>query len=278
MPNSQELPNIMYGWRVTCVQKRLEQLGKSTGPLTVEDLTSLGHLDQYHYYETEACDEAIQRLKIDDGKYVLDIGSGIGGPARYISQKTQAAFTCVEMQEDLNHMARLLTERVGLQQKIEYLTGDFMKLELPYKKYDNILSFLVFLHMSEKPQIFNKCFQVLKPGGQVLIEDLFRIGDFDSQEKEKLQDVISAKELLTVDDYVTDLQQAGFTDLIVEDLTTSWSAWCNRRHQQFILDKNNIILYGEKIFASRSHFYCTVKDLFNGGNLGGVRIIGKRPE
>merc|ERR1719326_716486 len=56
----------MYNWRVAAVNNALAKRGKAIGPLTVEDLTSLGHLDQYHYMGTEACDEAIDILGLDE--------------------------------------------------------------------------------------------------------------------------------------------------------------------------------------------------------------------
>ena len=58
------------------------------GPLGVSDLTALGHLDQYHYGGIEANDHVIQLLGIDETVHCLDVGSGIGGPGRYIASKT----------------------------------------------------------------------------------------------------------------------------------------------------------------------------------------------
>ncbi len=272
------LPDVMYGWRVTCVQKRLEQIGKATGPLKVSDLTALGHLDQYHYYETQACDDAIMRMNIRQKDHVLDIGSGIGGPARYMAEKTGARFTCVEMQHELNVMAGILTKRVGLDKLINYKTGDFIKLDLPERHFDAFISFLVFLHIPGKQHIFDQCHKILKPGGRFLIEDMVQIGDFLPDEQVKLHNVISARDIITQSEYLQLLNRAGFQDLKVEELTTSWISWCNQRYQQFISDKNNPQLFGEQIFESRKQFYCTVKDLFNGGNLGGIRVTGVKSE
>eukprot|EP00966_Prymnesium_polylepis_P139126 3214669-Prymnesium_polylepis.1 len=128
----------MYNWRVNAVHNALQQRGKAEGPLEISDLTALGHLDQvrataattwrcaqqarlhqeqrdstlikgsrafvprqYHYLGTEACDHVIELLGLDEQSTVLDIGSGIGGPARYIAGKTGCSVTGVELQEDL---------------------------------------------------------------------------------------------------------------------------------------------------------------------------------
>ena len=78
----------MYNWRVKAMMNALEKAGKATGPLQLADLTALGHLDQYHYLGTQACDHVIELLGIQADASVLDIGSGIGGPARYLSANT----------------------------------------------------------------------------------------------------------------------------------------------------------------------------------------------
>lgn len=56
----------------------------------MSDLTALGHLDQYHYGGVEANDHVIELLGIDDTVHCLDIGSGIGGPARYIASRRES--------------------------------------------------------------------------------------------------------------------------------------------------------------------------------------------
>ena len=78
----------MYNWRVRAVYSALDKAGKADGPLCAEDLYSLGHLDQYHYGGTDACDEAAALLGLDSGSTVLDIGSGIGGTSRYLAATT----------------------------------------------------------------------------------------------------------------------------------------------------------------------------------------------
>merc|ERR1719162_302848 len=117
----------MYNWRVAAVNNALAKRGKATGPITVDDLISLGHLDQYHYMGTEACDEVIEILGLDSDVSVLDIGAGIGGPARYLSMKSGCEVIGVELQGDLTAAASDLTKRVGLDDKVRFVTGDFVE-------------------------------------------------------------------------------------------------------------------------------------------------------
>merc|ERR1740121_2415862 len=120
------MTDAMYNWRVAAIMNALKQRGKETGDLTVEDLTALGHLDQYHYLGVEANDHVIDILGLDKSVHVLDIGSGIGGPARYISAKSGCRITGVELQQDLSVASTDITARVpGLSERVSFVTGDF---------------------------------------------------------------------------------------------------------------------------------------------------------
>merc|ERR1719357_1267998 len=104
-------------------------MGKEHGPLNLEDLTALGHLDQYHYLGIEANDHVIDILGLSESVSVLDIGSGIGGPARYIAHKSGCNITGVELQQDLCDAATELSERVpGLSEKLRFECGDIIAM------------------------------------------------------------------------------------------------------------------------------------------------------
>jgi len=273
----------MYNWRVAAVQNALAERGKATGPLTVEDLISLGHLDQYHYQGTEACDELIHILGLDESVSVLDIGSGIGGPIRYISMKTGCSAVGVELQSDLNEAARDLTERVGLSNKVQYVTGDFVE---SYRakdpklttQFDHAVSLLVILHIPDRPAVLKAMYDSMKPGGTFLIEDFALVGkEFTETESSNLKNVVSANTVTSVADYLKELSAAGFTDFEVADLSETWTAWTKARHESYRKSKDDTVkMHGETLFKTRVAFYEVIDSLFAGRNLGGVRITGRK--
>ena len=52
------------------------------GPRDAIPPERLFRLDQWHYHGTEAIRAAAEQLGLGPGSHVLDVGSGIGGPAR----------------------------------------------------------------------------------------------------------------------------------------------------------------------------------------------------
>ena len=86
---------------VNRIFNELKKLGKDKlKKLNIEDLTKF---DQLHYNGTKAVDFAIKKIGINSKKRVLEIGSGIGGPSRYIAYKTKALVTALELQKDQNN-------------------------------------------------------------------------------------------------------------------------------------------------------------------------------
>lgn len=278
------MTEVMYNWRVASVYAKLKEQGKETGELSVEDLTKLGHLDQYHYLGVEANDHVIDLLGLDASVNVLDIGSGIGGPARYISSKTGCAITGVELQSDLAQAATDLTQRIPcVADKVRFVCGDFTSLMagggLAPETFDHFLSLLVFLHVPDRTSLLNACFQGLRPGGTFIIEDFMaKPGQaFTGQEETWLRDVVSAPTVTSSEQYCNDLKEAGFVDIEVVDLSTIWQAWTHDRHRLFVTLKEQYIKqHGQAFYDSRARFYRVIDELF-AGNLGGCRITGRKP-
>ena len=83
------------------IYNELRELGKAnSGSLSVNELSSF---DQLHYHGTQAIDFAIKKLNINHKSKILEIGSGLGGPARYLAKKTGANITAVELQEAVSY-------------------------------------------------------------------------------------------------------------------------------------------------------------------------------
>ncbi len=273
---------LIYDWRIHSIRQALKEKGKATGPLQIEDLLELNHLDQYHYFGTKACDRAIDRLALSPNSRVLDIGSGVGGPARYISYKTECHIQCVELRKSFNEIAQELTQRVGLDERIQYLTGNILSPQvidalLP-SSFDSIISFLSFLHIENRDKILEICFRSLKDNGLIYIEDYVANGPLTPEVQTTLEEVVQSSYLPTRETYRNHLERVGFADICFIDLTTGWKGWVKERYQKFLQSKEESIqLFGENVYEHRRQFYQTISDLFQSGKIGGSSILAKKP-
>ncbi|XP_068727878.1 uncharacterized protein [Montipora capricornis] len=278
MEASKEIKSMKLYDHIDRVRRELQELGyKEEDPLKVEDVCKY---DQMHYYGTQAIDEAIKDLGISSAHHILDVGSGLGGPARYLAHKTNCAVTALELQEDLHKEAENLTRRCNLQHKLSHMSGDFLQLDLGADKFDFLVSWLVFLHIVDKKQLFQQCFYSLKPGGKIFIEDFFQQTGvvLTKEDNESYERDLYMKNLPEKDVYVKHLEEAGFIDVEFLDLTSEFLSFVSKRQQEFNEHKErHVRVIGQGAYDGLNYFYTTVKRLFADGLCGGCRVTASKP-
>lgn len=243
-------------------------------PLSVETLSAF---DQYHYFGTDAVDEAIAMAGITADSRVLDVGSGLGGPARYAAKATGCRVTALELQDDLNEVAAELTERCGLSGNIDHVCADVLEWDAPAESHDQLMSYLALYHIADPTTLFDKCATALKPGGRIYIEDLYSLGEFSDEEQHHLSHMLYGQNMASRTQYVMDLQAAGFTDIGFTDMTAPWTGFCRERLAAFRAGRGrHEAVHGAEVFAALDEFYSTVLMLFEGGNMGGVRVTATK--
>ena len=245
-----------------------------TDPVTVD---VLAQFDQLHYFGTQAVDDAIAVLEPVEGARILDIGAGFGGPARYLADRARCHVTAIELQADLDAAATELTARCGLADRVAHVCGDIHAVPLEAQAYDGAISYLALYHIPDRAAVYAKLHDALKPGGRAYVEDLYARQPMNSAEKEIMRHSLFANTVTDRDGYVAELEAAGFTDIDFQDHSTKWGGFCAQRLAGFrSVREQKISTHGAEVVAALDAFYQTMCDLFDGGNLGGVRVSAKR--
>ena len=264
---------------------------KQNGSVQIEDLLAF---DQMHYEGENAMISAISTLQISEESRVIDVGSGYGGPARYVAWKTGAYVTALELQPEISHEAELMTKLVGstkggstevasdLLNLVDHQVGDVIKWAPETfdnngesKKYDGFMSMLAFLHVDNKEKLFNSIGMTLKPGARFYIEDYFNRHDLNGDDMKVLKDIVSCGPLPTKAEYTASLELAGFTDIVFNDKTSDWATFVNGRNELFKNNKvDRVAVLGQQTYAALGIFYDSVARLFTEGRLGGTVITG----
>lgn len=247
----------------------------SVDRIKVQDLASF---DQYHYLGTDSVEDAIKSLKINDDNTVLEIGSGIGGPARYLADKTGCNVTALELQSELHEVACGLTEKCELSHLVKHVHGDILDFNLGKNTdFDFVVSWLAFLHIPDRETLLNKCYNLLKPNGEMFIEDFYKIKEFKKEEIKVLSNDIACEYLPNLAEYKKQLIESGFKKIKLFDKTDSWKTFVKERKEKFIQTRESQIKIHDKITVDElEDFFSKMSWLFEGGNLGGLRIIAKK--
>ena len=257
------------------VVNELRELGKAEGePLRVDDLTAF---DQLHYHGTDAVDEAIRAMGIGGESSVLEIGSGLGGPARYLASASGTAVTALELQEDHHMVAADLTRRCGLADRVSHVCGDFLTHPLGGARFDAIASWLALYHIPGRRILLNRCRTFLADGGFFYAEDLYERQPFDAAERARLSSELFANELTSSDRYREALVEAGFEVVAMDDMTEDWTAFTRSRLAGYVEQRErHLRVHGDAVFETMCGFYETMVRLFNGEKLGGIRVVARR--
>lgn len=245
-------------------------------PLQLETLVAF---DQYHYEGVGAVDKAAQLCGIHEDHHVLEVGSGIGGPSRYLAYQTGCTVTALELQADLHGIGTRLTERCDLSLLVQHRQGDFLDEEATDWNYDALVSWLAFLHIPDRAQLLSRCLADLKPGGYLFIEDFSKRGEFSIDEAADLESKIYCQYVPTQSEYVDQVTAAGFIDIQVEDMTQRWTQFVRDRLDEFHAKRpRHLRVHGETIVRGLEDFFATITRLYEGGNLGGLRLVARKPE
>ena len=257
------------------VLTELRQMGKEDeGPLSVDELTPF---DQLHYQGTAAVDHAVRATGISATSLVLEIGSGLGGPARQIAAAVGARVTALELQSDQNLLASNLTARCGLAEKVTHVCGDFLTCNWVGQHFDVIVSWLALYHIPERDRLLKRCHDLLDQGGYLHAEDLYARGQFTASEQSELATELFANYLPDYENYRWDLERAGFELASCQEMSDEWTAFTRERMAAYRGQKaRNIDVHGEAVFTSLDDFYDLVVRYFTAGKLGGIRFVARK--
>ena len=275
MNNSLNIKSMKLYNNVDRIFNELREIGKSTSSsLLVEDLTKF---DQLHYHGTDAIDIFIEKLEINEKTKILDVGSGIGGPARYIANKTGAEITAIELQSDQNNLAKNLTKKCGLSNKVSHICGDILDYDFKNQTFDAVVSWLTLYHIANHEILLKKLFDLLNPNGFFYTEDITsRINLSDADRKEIMKEIYGIH-LPYFDKYISNLEQNGFKLIFSEDMSSSWTDFTKERIKKYNSEKErNIRVHGKEVYDSLNLFYNFVGQYFSNGKLGGIRVIAKK--
>ena len=146
----------------------LEDSGLNRDGITQSDLHAV---DQMHLRGCTAAMEFLDGLGIRAGDMVLDVGCGLGGPARMAASRFAAEVTGIDLTQALCDAARQLNALVGLEH-IRIMQGDALSMPFADSSFDIVYSLHVSMNIADKAHLYREIARVLKPGGRFGLYDV----------------------------------------------------------------------------------------------------------
>ena len=147
----------------------LKEVGKDIDHLTIDDLAPV---DEFHSRRRLATQELASLLAPQATDHVIDIGSGLGGPSRYLAATYGCRVRGVDLTPDFVATATALTARVGLSERVDFRIGSALELPFGDASFDRAWSQNVAMNIADRPRYYAEMHRVLRPGGRLAIQDV----------------------------------------------------------------------------------------------------------
>jgi ubiquinone/menaquinone biosynthesis C-methylase UbiE len=198
----------------------LQRAGKNLDSLTQADLALV---DEFHVGGRPATRALSEQIDLPAGARVIDIGCGIGGPARFFAADRGWKVEGVDLTAEYVDVATSLSRRVGMAESVSFRQASASSLPYPDATFDGATMLHVGMNIADKKAAFAEIRRVLKKGSVFAIYDAMRQSDDDFAYPVPWASEPATNHIAPPEDYRAALRAAGF---IVE---------CERDRRDFAL-------------------------------------------
>jgi MPBQ/MSBQ methyltransferase len=191
-----------------------EAMGKPRNSLTLDDLAGI---DEFHVGGREATEALAAQLPLRAGMKLLDIGSGIGGSARYFASQHGCDVTGVDLTAEFVRTAGALTSRVAPHLAIRFQQASALQLPFAAESFDGAYMFHVGMNIAAKRTLFAEVHRVVRSGGWFAMFEVMRAGDGELGFPVPWASSSAESFVATPAEYQEALAGAGFTILAQRD-------------------------------------------------------------
>ncbi len=247
--------------------------------IALEGLTEeiLKDHDQDHFGGIEANDLLITKAGIARDHVVLDVCSGMGGPARYLAQRVGCRVTGLDFTHSRHLAAQRLTRLVGLDRLVSFRHGNALDMPFEDASFDAVIGQEAWCHVPEKPRLIAECARVVKPRGVIAFTDILRKDALSHAEMARLTREMTFPSLESLDGYAALLESRGCSVLARDDLSEHWARILVQRLAMYRgLEDETVRKFGAEHFHKWDQMYAFFVGLYQEGKLGGGRFVARR--
>jgi SAM-dependent methyltransferase len=193
----------------------LQRAGKSLTSLSVEDVAPIDHV---HARGLPATIELADQLPVKAGHHLLDIGCGLGGPARYFAQRFQCTVSGIDITPAFVEAARKLTALLRMDDRVTLQQGDATRLPFADGAFDGAITQHVTMNVADRVTFFAEASRVLKPGAYFALSEHGLGSRGDPYYPVPWSEDGSGSYLIPPEETLRLLGVAGFTDILMQEV------------------------------------------------------------
>lgn len=213
---------------IEAIDEALRQTGADPDRLAVDDLAPL---DQFHTCGKVATLDLARLAQVAEGEHVLDLGGGLGGPARTLASAFRCAVTVLDLTPEYCDAGRVLTRRVGLEDRVDFRVGDALRPPFEPGSFDVVWTQHSTMNIADKPELYRQARRMLRAGGRLAMHEIVAGAGGPVHLPVPWATEPSISFLLPAAELRRVIEAAGFTADTWVDVTESTTAWARERLQ-----------------------------------------------
>ena len=165
-------PSVRDHWERTGLSAEIRDAlvasGRDPGALTIEDLAPF---DQFHGGGLGFTRRLATLGGLAPGMAVLDVGGGLGGPARTLALEFGCRVTVIDLTDSYVEAGRMLTSLIGLDDRVDFVVGDALELPFADASFDVIWTQNSGMNIADKARLYEGFHRVLRPDGRLVTQE-----------------------------------------------------------------------------------------------------------
>lgn len=154
---------------IDTIEQALRNAGLDPAHVTVEELAPI---DNFHSFGPTGTLELARLAGVTADQRVLDVGGGIGGPARLLAKRYGSAVTVLDLTEAFCRAGEALTAWTHLTDRVTFVQGSALDMPFPDASFDLVWTQHAAMNIADKPRLYTEIHRVLRPGGSFALFDV----------------------------------------------------------------------------------------------------------
>jgi SAM-dependent methyltransferase len=166
-----QLVNAQYSRNnlIESIREALRAVGKDSGNVTLGDLAPLDH---FHGGGYPATLELARLANLQPGQQMLDVGGGLGGPARTLAAEFGCTVTVLDLAEEFCRAGEVITTWTNLTHRVTFQQGTALALPFPDDSFDVVWAQNSFMNIADKEGLYASISRVLRAGGRLAFQEV----------------------------------------------------------------------------------------------------------
>ncbi len=196
-----------HGGLLDAIRAGVTALGKTSDKINVDDLAPV---DEFHIGGRKASVEFFDQLHFSSTHHVLDVGCGLGGPARFAASRYGCRVTGIDLTLEYIETGKVLCQWTGLDDLVSLHQGSALSMPFLDRAFDGAYMMHVGMNISDKAKLCSEVHRTLQSGSLFGIYDIMKIGDGDLTYPVPWATTADTSVVSAPEQYKSALRDAGF--------------------------------------------------------------------